>query len=324
MSGIRYSPGVIRFIYDDGTVEDVTAVLPTVQTGDSFAVTTGVGLSTTPVGDGLAVSVKQVVGNTYIRPFEKLDDNLASATYSSEYNYSVTSSKALLPADFNASRAKGTLRGPHGMWWPPGLNLTDADFVKEGGTVAPPPRTYTINQPPAVAPSKPVIIRDLPSVTLAPLGSPITIAFDVSPCSIQWYEEGVGPIALALGKVLELSNMVAEDVGRRFYAICTGPSGQAVITSTTELALGAEGFDPYRDGYVKYQSTYDNWTRVGDYGAQYIPPADVAPVLATYTTVENYQNPTDSIQDWSARALQGEYLSRFGANSLRINGQASF
>lgn len=347
MSRIKYSPGVMRFVSASGEITDVAIGPYDLKSAtDDFTLATDLHIT---VSNEL-IRANVAVGLQYEREFEKLDDPNISGPSEGQYTYGarlvfpeVGATRAAPLLDEWEAEASGVGNGWLGA--PLGQDTTSGSqpFVVaeytiygspyncEGGNIkvsdssTPRVRTpLTVNQPPAVAPQIPIIIRDLPPVTLAPLGSPVTLSFDVSPCSIQWYEEGVGPIALAQGKTIQLNNMSQADIGRRFYAICTGPSGQAVVTQTTELALGAEGFDPYRDDYVKYQSTYDLWTRTGDFGNQYIPPAEIAPVLATYTTVENYPNSGDSIQDWSTRALQGEKLSRFGPNSLRINGQASF
>ena len=217
MARIKYSPGVMRFISASGETIDVVIGPYDQRIADNdFTLRSDVHVA---IEDAF-VRARVGVGQQYVREFEKLDDPNISDSSESAYTYSgriyfpEAGGVSLFQEDAGEEAAgvgSGWLGAPLGQETTEGSQpfvvsewtIYGSPYNCEGGNIKvsdgeprPPPPDYSIEQPPAVAPPIPIIIRDLPDFTDVPLYSNIVISVDVSPCSIQWYEVGVGPLSL--------------------------------------------------------------------------------------------------------------------------------
>ena len=369
---IRYSPGVIRLerIDEDGNVviDDVVVnpyAPPTPS--EAFKISTGINLEVTDT----YIRSGAVVGNQYIREFGKLEDSDLNSGNSSSTGYGVRGElvqatalntdgvyewaglkfytevgivyQPVVSGETSDGEQIGGVYYTYYPAWGTGSRSPygdiDCNNVKvSDGEPRPPPPDYSIEQPPAVAPPIPIIIRDLPDFTDVPLYSNITISVDVSPCSIQWYEVGVGPLSLQFGQVLQSQFEVElSDEGRQFYAICTGPGGDAVVTNTTTIRIASPSYDPFFS-YVVYINNFNNFNRGLAYGVtdpdgtkrnfKWAIDGRVGGVTRFATRGSVYKGSAsialDRIQDWTSSQLADYNTQRFGPASLRINGIADY
>lgn len=372
---IRYSPGVIRLEREDAEgnpiIEDAeVAPFQHPTATDGFTLSTGINIEITDE----YIRSGAVVGSQFLGDFAKVDGASFNVPSGTSVGYGVKGTfEAATTREFgrntgNDSYEWGGYRfypevgiaylpvanpdetgvgGVYFQYFPPWgtgsktpYGDIDCNNIKvSDGEPRPPPPDYSVQQPPAVAPPIPILIRDLPDVTEIPLYNPILLSIDVSPCSIQWYEVGVGPLTLQLGPVLESNfNVELTDEGRQFYAICTGPNGDAIVTNTTTIKIGAPSYDPYFS-YVICLNNFNTWNGFKGYGVKdadgvernfrwtydgvYGGLSGLALRGISYND-EFTNRQGDTIQDWSSSMLADFNNQRYGRASLRINGVANY